>query len=165
MPDADPVSNTFTEQWRGPPTTSVSASTFDSYTITVAASLTDTHTIRTTGPYADAHGNNPASGFADPAAQAVNLSTRMYVSTGNNVGIAGFIIAGTAPKQVLLRAIGPSLGSSGITNPLADPVMELHGPPALFLRSRTTTGENTQEAAIQATGIPPSSDLESAIPS
>ena len=44
-----------------------------------------------------------------PAAQAVNLSTRMRVQTGDNVGIGGFIITGTAPKHVLLRAIGPSL--------------------------------------------------------
>ena len=44
-----------------------------------------------------------------PAAQAINLSTRMRVQTGNNVGIGGFIITGSAPKHVLLRAIGPSL--------------------------------------------------------
>ena len=41
-------------------------------------------------------------------AQALNLSTRMRVETGDNVGIGGFIITGSAPKEVLLRAIGPS---------------------------------------------------------
>ena len=46
-----------------------------------------------------------------PAAQTINLSTRMRVQTGDNVGIGGFIITGSAPKHVLLRAIGPSLTS------------------------------------------------------
>jgi len=64
-----------------------------------------------------------------PATQALNLSTRMLVQTGDRVGIGGFIITGTAPKQLLLRAIGPSLAGSGVPNPLADPVLELHGPP------------------------------------
>jgi hypothetical protein len=53
----------------------------------------------------------------------------MLVQTGDRVGIGGFIITGTAPKQLLLRAIGPSLAGSGVPNPLADPVLELHGPP------------------------------------
>ena len=43
-----------------------------------------------------------------PVAQAVNLSTRMRVQTGDNVGIGGFIITGPLPNMCLLRAIGPS---------------------------------------------------------
>ena len=53
----------------------------------------------------------------------------MLVQTGDNVGIGGFIITGTAPKHVLLRAIGSTLSQFGVPNPLADPVLELHGPP------------------------------------
>jgi hypothetical protein len=64
-----------------------------------------------------------------PPAQAMNLSTRMLVQTGDNVGIGGFIIAGSAPKRVLVRAVGPTLSQFGVPNPLADPVLELHGPP------------------------------------
>jgi hypothetical protein len=64
-----------------------------------------------------------------PAAQAFQLSTRMLVQTGDNVGIGGFIIAGTVPKQMLVRAVGPTLAQFGVPNPLADPVLELHGPP------------------------------------
>ncbi len=63
-----------------------------------------------------------------PQVQAINLSTRMRVQTGDNVGIGGFIITGNVPKHVLLRAIGPSLTQSGVPDALADPVMELHGP-------------------------------------
>jgi hypothetical protein len=99
-----------------------------------------------------------------PASQTLNLSTRMRVQTDENVGIGGFIITGTAPKHLLLRAIGPSLAQFGIPNVLADPVIELHGPGAFV----TITNDNWQDdpaqaAAILATGIPPSNDLESAI--
>ena len=66
---------------------------------------------------------------APQPAQALNLSTRMLVQTGDNVGIGGFIISGSAPKRVLVRAVGPELAQAGVPNPLADPVLELHGPP------------------------------------
>jgi len=66
----------------------------------------------------------------------------MLVQTGDNVGIGGFIITGTTPKQVLLRAIGPSLISSGVPNPLADPVLELHGPPGFV----TIINDNCRDA-------------------
>jgi hypothetical protein len=100
----------------------------------------------------------------NPAAQALNLSTRMRVQPGDNAGIGGFIITGTAPKHLLLRGIGSSLGQSGVPNALADTVLELHGPGGFV----TVINDNwrddpVQEAAILATGIPPTSNLESAI--
>jgi glucose/arabinose dehydrogenase len=99
-----------------------------------------------------------------PAAQALNLSTRMQVQTGENVGIGGIIITGTAPKHLLLRAIGPSLSLSGVPNALADTVLELRGPGGFA----TITNDNwrddaAQEIAITATGIAPTSNLEAAI--
>jgi hypothetical protein len=99
-----------------------------------------------------------------PASQALNLSTRMRVQTGDNVGIGGFIITGSAPKHLLLRAIGPSLTQFGVSDALADTVLELHGPGAFA----TITNDNwrddpAQESAIIATGLAPSNNLESAI--
>jgi hypothetical protein len=98
------------------------------------------------------------------AAQAVNLSTRLRVRSGDNVGIGGFIITGSGAKQVLLRAIGPSLTSSGVVDPLPDPVLELHGQNSFT----TITNDNwrddpAQEQLIKNSGIPPTNDLESAI--
>ena len=78
------------------------------------------------------------------------------------MGIGGFIITGTAPKRVILRAIGPSLSTVGVPDPMADPVLELHGP-AGFATIINDNWRDTQEAEIQATGIPPINDLESAI--
>lgn len=86
----------------------------------------------------------------------------MRVQTGDNVGIGGFIVTGSVPKRVLIRAVGPSLTNLGIPNALANPVLELHGPGAFA----TVTNDNwadTQTAEIVATGIPPTHQLESAI--
>ena len=88
----------------------------------------------------------------------------MRVQTGDNVGIGGFIITGSAPKHVLIRAIGPSLTRFGVPNVLADPLLELHGPGGFA----TITDDNwrddpLQALQIEATGIAPTNDLESAI--
>jgi hypothetical protein len=94
--------------------------------------------------------------------RATNLSTRLLVGTGNDVGIGGFIVTGNGPRHVLLRGTGPSLSQFGVPNALADPVLELHGPSGFA----TVTNDNwrdTQEAEIIATGRAPSNDLESAI--
>jgi hypothetical protein len=84
--------------------------------------------------------------------------------------IAGFIVQGSAPKNVLIRAAGPSLANFGVLNVLANPRLELHD-------TTTTIGMNddwqttqiggvissNQVAAIQSSGLAPSDPLESAI--
>jgi hypothetical protein len=91
-----------------------------------------------------------------------SVSTRLRVETGGNVGIGGFIIVGSEPKAVLLRAIGPSLTQLGVPDALVDPVLELHGPDP-FATITNDNWRDTQEAEIQATSIPPTDNLESAI--
>lgn len=86
----------------------------------------------------------------------------MRVQTGDNAGIGGFIINGSGLKHVLLRAIGPSLAQFGVPNVLADPVLELHGPGS-FVTITNDNWRDGQETEIQATGIPPTNDLEAAI--
>lgn len=94
-----------------------------------------------------------------------NISTRGFVQTGSDVMIGGFIFGnGTASEKVLIRAIGPSLTGSGITNVLADPTLELHDGNGTLLMSNDNWKDNASQAAqILATGIPPQNDLESAI--
>ena len=86
----------------------------------------------------------------------------MRVQTGDNIGVGGFIIRGSDPKHVIIRAIGPSLTRYGIVDVLADPVLELHGPGA-FATITNDNWRDTQEAQIEADGIPPTNDFESAI--
>lgn len=56
----------------------------------------------------------------------VNVSARNRVGTGDDILIAGFTIAGTGPKQVLIRAVGPSLRAFAVTDFLLDPVLEVY---------------------------------------
>jgi cytochrome c peroxidase len=99
---------------------------------------------------------------APTPAQTVNLSTRLQVGTLDKVGIGGFIITGTAPKRVLVRALGPSLVQFGLSTLLADPTITLNGP-AGFAPIVNDNWKSAQEAEIRATGLAPGNDLESAI--
>lgn len=107
----------------------------------------------------------------NPAEALANISTRLKVGTGNNVLIGGFIITGSNPKTVILRAIGPSLTAFGVAGALSDPNLELHNQAGSTIATnddwRTTqiSGIITanQRADLQATGLAPTQDVESAI--
>lgn len=96
--------------------------------------------------------------------QLLNISTRLQVQGGDNALIGGFIVTGTTPKKVIVRAIGPSLPVGGA---LADPVLELHAPDGSVVTNDNwkinDQTQQSQEAEVSATGVPPSNDLESAI--
>jgi hypothetical protein len=91
-----------------------------------------------------------------------NISTRGLVTTGDNVMIGGAIIIGNTSASVLVRAIGPSLTNFGVPNALQDPVLELHDGNGAVLATNDNW-RDTQQAEIQATGLAPTNDLESAI--
>lgn len=99
-----------------------------------------------------------------PPAQLLNISTRVFVQGGDNVGIAGFIIVGAGSDNLLLRGLGPSLNVNGVPvdGRLSDPTLELHDKPAALL-AFNNDWKDSQQSDIQATGLPPSDDRESAI--
>lgn len=82
-------------------------------------------------------------------AQALNISTRLRVETGERVMIGGFIITGTAPKKVAIRGVGPSLANAGLSDLLVDPTLELRGSNGALLRQN----DNWQDDPAQATEL------------
>ena len=94
--------------------------------------------------------------------QLLNVSTRLNVQTGDNVLIGGFIISGADPKKVIVRGIGPSLGALGVAGALAEPGLELHDQTGATFESNYNW-KDTQESEIDATGLAPADDAESAI--
>ncbi|MEY2562888.1 MAG: hypothetical protein QOH88_1081 [Verrucomicrobiota bacterium] len=100
--------------------------------------------------------------FTVVAEKLANISTRMTAGTGDNQLIGGFIIQGTEPKKIIIRAIGPSLSQFGIASALADPTLELHDQTGAVVATNDNWSES-QRAEIEATGIPPVNELESAI--
>jgi hypothetical protein len=104
-------------------------------------------------------------------AQLGNISTRAFVQTGDNVMIGGFIVQGTTPKRVIIRAIGPELSQYGVPNPMADPTLELHDGTGALIASNdnwqtTIIGGiiiQDQVQDITYTGHAPTDATESAI--
>ena len=95
-------------------------------------------------------------------AQALNISGRAAVETGQGVAISGFIVTGAVPKRVGVRGIGPSLANFGIAGVLADPVLQLtRGDGSLVMAN--DNWRNTQQAQITAAGLAPANDLEAAL--
>jgi hypothetical protein len=100
------------------------------------------------------------------ASHLLNISTRANVLTDDQVLIAGFIIAGTDPKEVLIRGIGPSLTAAGVSGALADPTLELHQDLTTLATNdnwKLNSDGTSQQVAIEATNLSPADDLESAI--
>ena len=101
----------------------------------------------------------------DPAVDSklANISSRGLVQTGDNVMIGGFILGKNGgPAKVIVRAIGPSLSAANISGALADPTVELRDGNGVLVRGNDNWKE-TQQAEIEASGIPPSDNLESAV--
>ena len=99
------------------------------------------------------------------AAQPLNISVRAFVGSGNDVLISGFINTGTAAKKVIVRGLGPSLQQSGVTNPLGDPVLELHAGDGSLLATNNNWRDNTaqDQQDLTTNQLAPPNDAESAI--
>ncbi|HEV3147732.1 MAG TPA: hypothetical protein VGZ24_03720, partial [Chthoniobacterales bacterium] len=82
-----------------------------------------------------------------------------------DVLIGGFIVMGSQSKTVMVRALGPSLGTGPhpLAGALVNPVLELHDASGNLLSSNDDWVNSSQRAAIVASGLAPSSSLESAI--
>jgi outer membrane protein assembly factor BamB/subtilisin family serine protease len=136
---------------------SVSAANAGTYTVTVTSgsstvtSSTATVTVSTAAP-----------------GRIVNLSARADVGTGSNILIAGFVIRGTGSKQVILRGVGPTLGTAyNVTGSLSQPELTLiNSVTSLTIQQATAWGGN---ATLAAAFVPvgafslPSGSADSAI--
>ena len=98
----------------------------------------------------------------DASANAVNISTRGRVQTGDNVMIGGFIIGGAESQRVIVRALGPSLSARGVTGALQNPTLELVDSAGAVLASNDNW-RSDQATEISASGLAPSNDAEAAI--
>jgi len=126
------------------------------------------------GPYtAIVRGKNGGTGIGlveaydfDLAANSklINISTRGFVDTGDNVMIGGFIVGGGGSATVVVRAKGPSLSNPpfNLTGVLQDPTLSLFDANGVIITSNDNW-KDTQQAELQATGLAPTDDHESAI--
>jgi len=139
-------------------TTTVSDLT-DGFTYTFA--VTAYNTAGAESVYSEPISYTPGAPNTIPPAALLNVSTRTFVQTGENIMIGGFIIDGVLTKKVVLRAIGPSLAASGVTGAMADPVLALLNSSGAVVTSNDSW--NTAGEDLTALGLAPSDGRESAI--
>jgi hypothetical protein len=101
----------------------------------------------------------PGTAPTPPTIELANISTRVGVGGGENVGIAGFVVRTNQPKRLLVRGIGPSI--AGLAT-LQDPVLEVRNQAGTVIASNNDW-RSTQQAEISATGAAPTNDREAAV--
>ena len=87
----------------------------------------------------------------------------MDVGTGSNVMIAGFTVWGSQSKTVIVRALGPTLGSYGVTNVLNDPMLELHNSSGATIATNDDWQTGSQASQISSSGYAPNNANEPAL--
>jgi sugar lactone lactonase YvrE len=96
-------------------------------------------------------------------AELANVSTRGFVGTGQAVMIGGFVSGGgNGSTEILVRGLGPTLAQLGVPNALGNPLVTLVNSQGNVVATNDNW-KNTQQAAIQATGLAPPNNLEAAI--
>jgi uncharacterized protein GlcG (DUF336 family) len=95
-------------------------------------------------------------------AELGNISVRLQVDEGEKLMIGGFIISGNDPKRVVIRALGPSLAPHGVTDPLAQPKVQLHDASGAVLAANERWREG-DEAALVSSGLAPADEGEAAV--
>ena len=107
--------------------------------------------------------SSPALVSVLQSVQFGNISTRLMVETVDNVLIGGFIVTGTQPKRVIVRAIGPSLASAGVSGVLGDPTLELHDSTGQLIATNDNWIASANKQAIVDSTVAPTDDKESTI--
>ena len=92
-----------------------------------------------------------------------NISTRAGVGTGNDIMIAGFIVGGDGTDAMIVRGIGPSLATLGLTGVLPDTLLELRDGNGAVLVSNDNWQDDAQAAVVIAAGLGLNNPLESAV--
>jgi hypothetical protein len=98
-------------------------------------------------------------------AKLANISTRAFVSTGDDIVIAGFILGNQSGNdRIIVRGIGPSLTALGVPGALANPTLELRDNNGALLIVNNNWQDNPAQAAeLTAAGLAPTNPLESGI--
>ncbi|MGC8719923.1 MAG: hypothetical protein ACP5TY_07930 [Thermodesulforhabdaceae bacterium] len=103
----------------------------------------------------------PVSAQVETDGILVNLSTRGYVGTGDNVMIAGFCV-NKDPLTVVIRVLGPSLKSQGVYGALGDPVMYIYNSAGNLIGTVDDWITDPSATALRQIGMAPSSPYEPA---
>jgi len=88
--------------------------------------------------------------FDQQPSRLINLSSRVLVGTDVSVAIPGLVVAGPVPRKLLIRAVGPTLSTFGVQNPLTDPALTLIGPGGSTIATNDNWGSAANAAEVVA---------------
>ena len=112
---------------------------------------------------ASLYSTGPAYQFAVDAPVLQNISTRGFIGTGDNVLIGGFIVQGSEPATVILRAIGLSLSAGGIAGALFDPMITVYDANQQQVATNDDWFVSADAETIASFHLDPSNSRESAL--
>jgi FG-GAP-like repeat/Bacterial Ig domain/FG-GAP repeat len=134
------------------PTSTATATASPTSTATATASPTPTSTATPTVTATVSPTGTPINGLS-------RLSNQARVDTGADVLVSGFFLQASAPKRIIVVAVGPSLGSFS----LPDPILELRDGSGTLVAFNDNWPDSPDAAEISAAGEAPTNNLESAI--
>jgi arylsulfate sulfotransferase len=92
-----------------------------------------------------------------------NVSGRGFVGTGDNVLISGFIIGDVGSGTVVVRGLGPSLASFGVSQPLSDPTLTIYDSKGAVIATNDNWQNDNNAIDVQRNRLAPPNPLDSAI--
>jgi hypothetical protein len=95
--------------------------------------------------------------------QLANISTRGAVGTGDDVLVSGFIVGDVGSATVVVRALGPSLASGGVSGVLDDPILTIYDINGSTIAGNDNWQDNINSPDVEKNGLAPTNPLESAI--
>ena len=107
--------------------------------------------------------SGPAYQSSVAASVLQNISTRGFIATGDNVLIGGFIVQGTQPATVILRAIGLSLSAQGLTGALTDPMITIYDSKQTQIATNDDWFTSANAQTIASFNLDPPNSRESAL--
>ncbi len=157
------------DNWSGDPLVAAMAAQVGAFSFTSAASRDAALSNAATNPggytaqlsgvggttgivLAEIYDATPPAAFADATPRLINVSARTQVGTGADILIAGFVVSGSAPKNVLIRAIGPALANFGVPGVLADPKLELFSGSSRIGENDNWSGADALAAGFASVG-------------
>ncbi|MEO8439892.1 MAG: aryl-sulfate sulfotransferase [Spartobacteria bacterium] len=94
--------------------------------------------------------------------ELANISTRGMVGTDSDLLISGFIVGAIDSSTVVVRALGPSLGSAGISDFLKDPSLTVYDQNGSALVTNDSWRDDPSALELEQNQIEPSNDKEAA---
>jgi len=95
-----------------------------------------------------------------PTSKLANLSTRGVVGTGDSALIGGFIVGDVASATIVIRALGPSLASSGVSGTLPNPTLTVYDGNGLAIAANDNWQDDGNAIDITKNGLAPTDSLE-----